>query len=349
MPKCDRCNEREAAYYQHFTGLKLCGRCLIEDVKSRVKREIDRFSLIKSSDTVLLALSGGKDSFVLLDALSSIVDSSRLIGFSIVEGIPNYNREEYIARLKKYASDRGVDLVVSSLKEMFGYSLHDIVSRARAVSLEISPCTFCGAMRRRGINLAARMLGASKTATAHNLDDEVQTLFMNILRGDPERLIRQHPLAPRLSSLLVQRIKPLRKIYEREATAYAFELGFKFQETECPYITFQPTLRARIRHWLYMLERERPGAMLSILEKFDSLLIRKIAESKYSDLPTCRICGEPTSIGRTICKLCELMQAMGIENGENAVQLKAQLSRTRRSSQVSQQSSFQQQPDLSHV
>lgn len=313
MPLCDVCGLREAKYYQHHTGRKLCGKCLIEDIRERVKKEVDEHSLINGSDRVLLALSGGKDSFVLLDTLSSFVDSNRLIGFSIVEGIPGYNREEYILRLKKYASERGVDLVVKSLKEIFGYSLYEVVSIARDRKKGMSPCTFCGAMRRRGINLAARELGATKTATAHNLDDEVQTLFMNILRGDPDRLIRQHPLAPRLSDLLVPRIKPLRKIYEREITAYAYELGFKFQETECPFIVHEPTLRARIRHWLYMLEKERPGSMLSLLESFDELIIKKISSTKYEKLPLCKICGEPTSIGRDICKLCEMMLDLGIE------------------------------------
>jgi len=315
MVKCDRCGVNEAVYYQHHTGLKLCSKCLVEDIRNRIRKEIERFQMIKEGDTVLLALSGGKDSFVLLDSLSSIVSPSRLIAFSVVEGIPGYNREEYIERLKHYARERGVEIVVSSLKEIFGYSLSEVVSmaRERSETKELSPCTFCGAMRRRAINLAARELGATKTATAHNLDDEVQTIFMNILRGDPERLIRQHPLAPRLSDLLVQRIKPMRKIYEREAAAYSYVLGYRFQETECPYIIHQPTLRARIRHWLYMLEKEIPGSMLSILETFDSLVLKKLESSKFEKLPTCKLCGEPTSIGRDICKLCELMGKLGIE------------------------------------
>lgn len=309
---CDRCRVREAKYYQHQTGLKLCGKCLIEDVRERVQREIKRFSLIKEGDRVLLALSGGKDSFVLLDTLSSFIDADKLIGFSVVEGIPGYNREEYILRLRRYTSERGIDLFIFSLKEIYGYSLSEVVELAKRKGEKYSPCTFCGAMRRRAINMAARELGANKTATAHNLDDEAQTLIMNILRGDPERLVRQHPLAPRLSDLLVQRIKPLRKIYEREATSYAHELGFKFQETECPYIIFQPTLRARIRHWLYMLERERPGLMLNMLDTFDSMILQRIETTPYERLPTCKLCGEPTSIGRDICKLCEMLNGLGL-------------------------------------
>jgi uncharacterized protein (TIGR00269 family) len=312
MVMCDICKKREAKYYQHQTGLKLCRECLLEDVRKRVKKEVERFSLIKEGDTVLLAISGGKDSFVLLDSLSSFVEPNRLVGFSIIEGIPGYNRDEYVERIKKYASERGIDVIIISLKDIFGYSLSEIVKLAREKGKNYSPCTFCGAMRRRAINLVARDIGATKTATAHNLDDEVQTLIMNILRGDPERLIRQHPLAPRFSELLVQRIKPLRKIYEREATAYAYELGFKFQETECPYIIYQPTLRARIRHWLYMLEKEQPGSMLKLLETFDLFILHKLGTLKYEKLPSCKLCGEPTSVGRDICKLCEMLNDLGL-------------------------------------
>jgi uncharacterized protein (TIGR00269 family) len=150
--------------------------------------------------------------------------------------------------------------------------------------------------------------------TGHTLDDEVQTMVMNFLRGDPVRMLRQHPRAPMLSRMFVHRVKPLRVIYEWEVAMYAYLKGYKFQERSCPYISFQPTLRARVRRWLYRLEGEKPGTMLSMLEKLDNELEKRLAEiERLPELPRCIYCGEPTSYGRSICKVCEMLMEIGIK------------------------------------
>lgn len=318
--KCSICGKNEAIYYQPFTKRYLCKECFLKDVQERVKKEVIDKNMFSESDRLFLALSGGKDSFVLLDTISKIHDNNKIIAFSIVEGIRGYNRQEYIERLKKHTKERGIELLVYSIKEFVGHDLEELVQLSKSKNENLSPCTYCGAIRRRMINVFAREIGATKTLTAHTLDDEVQTLMMNIMRGDPVRLLRQHPMAPRLSEKLVQRVKPLRKIYEREAALYAYLSGFAFQETECPYIIFQPTLRARIRYWLYMLEREEPGTLLRIVEFYDySFKHIAIKLSSTEKLPLCKYCGEPTSIGRDTCKLCEMLKNLSISPQYNAV------------------------------
>jgi uncharacterized protein (TIGR00269 family) len=313
LPLCDSCREREAVVYQPHTGRRLCKQCFLKDILGRVEDEIRRYGMIKPGEKVLLALSGGKDSFVLLDTLSQIHDPSRLIGLSIVEGVEGYNRAEDIEKLRRYASERGVDIIITSFKEFVGYSLDEIVARAWSRGLKVSPCTFCGALRRRIINTYARQLGADKTATAHTLDDEAQTAIMNILRGDPDRLVRQHPLAPSLSEKFVQRVKPLRRIYEWETTMYAYLKGFRFQETECRYIYLRPTLRARLRERLMAVERIMPGSLLNILDTVDRIVEANLeAYRNLPPLPLCERCGEPTSHGRRLCKTCELLEKIGI-------------------------------------
>lgn len=313
MASCDVCRVREARVYQAHTGRRLCDRCFIDDVKSRIRETVKRFRLLEPGDTVLLAVSGGKDSFVLLDTMPEIHPPSKLVALSIIEGIPGYNKPQDILKMREYARDRGVELIITSIKEHVGEDLHGIVKRSRGRGLAISACTYCGGLRRRLINTYARQLGVTKTATAHNLDDEVQTMLMNILRGDPARIIRQHPRAPRLSDRFVQRIKPLRYVYEWEAAMYSYLRGFKFQETECMFINEQPTFRARIRHWLFHLERYRPGTMLRMLQALDEMSQHLVEEaSGLPPLPTCKACGEPTSYGRELCKLCELLQSVGL-------------------------------------
>ncbi len=310
---CDKCGIRPAVVYQKHTGRFLCKDCFIEDIIDRVRREVEKWNMIRPGDTILLAVSGGKDSFVLLDIMPKIHDPSKLIALSIVEGIEGYNRAEDIEKMRKYALERGVDFIKTSFKEFVGASLDELVKRAWDRKLNVSPCTFCGTLRRRIMNYYARNLGVDKVATAHNLDDEVQTLLLNILRGDRTRLIQAHPKAPVLSTRIVRKIKPLRKIYEWETTMYAYLKDFKFQETECRYIYLRPTLRAKVRDHLYALEEEQPGTLIKILETMDEVLWKLIETHKdLPSLPVCKKCGEPTSYGRELCKICELLEKIGI-------------------------------------
>ena len=313
MPICDMCRRNKAVVYQPHTGRKLCKQCFIEDVKKRVVREVKTYNMISASDKIALALSGGKDSFVLLDVLSEIHDTSNMFAITIIEGIHGYNKPEYVERLKRETRKRGIDHIIVSFKEYVGKTLDELIILVKQRNAGISPCTYCGALRRRIINTYARMLGATKTATAHNLDDEAQTSLMNILRGDIIRLLRQHPLAPSFSKYFVRRVKPLRRIYEWETAMYAFLKRYSIPETECPYLNMHPTLRAKLRQQLQILESKHPGVLLKILEATDSIaynLIGKISE--LPELPHCIICGEPTSHNREICKVCELLLNIGV-------------------------------------
>ncbi|MCE4625146.1 MAG: TIGR00269 family protein [Desulfurococcales archaeon] len=309
---CDVCGVRKAVVYQAHSGRRLCKECFVEDVKRRAREEIKRWGLFGPGDTLLLGLSGGKDSYVLLDVLTEIHSTDKIVAVSIVEGIPGYNREEDIARLREVAKDYGVDVVVTSIREYTGHSLTELVVRAWRRGYRISPCTYCGISRRRILNYYARMFGAHKTVTAHNLDDEVQTAVVNLLRGDIVGLLRLHPAAPPASKLVIPRAKPLRKVYEWETATYAYLLGFPMQETECMFINYAPTLRARVREALYRVERKSPGTLMRILETLDTLLEPAARELETDGLGRCERCGEPTSRGRRLCKLCEILEGAGV-------------------------------------
>jgi len=313
---CDVCKSREAVIYQPHTGRNLCKECFINDVRERVKREAEKQGITKANK-VLLAVSGGKDSLTLADALASFVDPKRLIAFNIVEGIQGYNREDQAKKLNKYLSDLGIELISTSFKAEVGFTLDEMVSSAKGKGLNVSACTFCGGFRRKLINNAGREVKADLVATGHNLDDEAQTIVINLLRGDVKRIIRVGDVPVKLSDKFVLRVKPLRKVYEWETTMYAYYKGFEFQEVECPYISSRPTLRARVRDLLYALEVMRPGSLLNIVEEFDRVAEEFRRKSEMKELPSCKICGEPTSYGREICKNCELLIKSGLLNYQN--------------------------------
>ncbi len=306
-PKCYKCGGVGQVYQAH-TGRVLCKKCFEEDIVERVREQIKKYNMIESGDLVLMGISGGKDSFVLLDVLSKLHNPSNLIALTIVEGVTGYNRRIEIERTEEHCMERGVKYITTSFKEEIGYSLEELVSQASRKGVKESPCTFCGVLRRRILNTMARRVGANKTATAHNLDDESQTLLVNVLRGDYNRFFRIHPMSPRLHEMLVRRIRPLRKIYEWETALYAYFNGFGFQAYECPYITLRPTLRAKLRRFLYAYEEKKPGSLMRMMDVYDSLLDKKRPWGDLGELPTCIKCGEPTSYGRDICKVCEIIE-----------------------------------------
>ncbi|QKQ99529.1 TIGR00269 family protein [Metallosphaera tengchongensis] len=316
---CDECKSRDADVLQPHTGKRLCKSCFLKDVQRRVSEEAVKLGVTKASK-VLIAVSGGKDSLVLADTLAMVIDPKRIIAFNIVEGIANYNREGQVKELNAYLRDLGIELISTSFRDEVGFSLDDMVKSSRERGLNIAACTFCGGFRRKLINQAGRNVNADLVATGHNLDDEVQTVIINLLRGDVKKLGRIGDLPFKLSDKFVMRIKPLRRIYEWETTLYAHFKGYHFQEVECPYISLRPTMRAKVRDLMYDLEERSPGILLKILETYDSLGDQVRKESKLPNLPSCKICGDPTSFGREYCKNCELLISSGLLGGEGLVQ-----------------------------
>lgn len=314
MILCDLCNKEQATFFQKHTGRKLCVKCFANDVLHRVKTQIQLYSMLSFSDRIAVGVSGGKDSYVLLHILSSIINTNNVFGIMIDEGIAGYTRKEIFDLVKKFCIEIGVDCIYISMKEVLKYDVDNFVKlyveyAKKKNSYIISPCTYCGIARRRILNMYARELGASKVATGHNLDDEIQTYVINILRGDIMRLAQLHPLSETHSEKLVKRIKPLRSIYEYESTYYAYTLGYVFQEHECPYIVERPTLRVKVRELLIELERKYPGAQLKLLDFLDNVITSLLIKSRIN-LPACEMCGEPTSPDRTICKFCELIETI---------------------------------------
>ena len=314
-------NEYNAIVYQRHAGRALSKDEFFKDIIARVKKEIARFNMFKSKDNILVAVSGGKDSYVLLDVLLRIHEPHNLATVTVDEGIRGYSRNEQIAWVKELSNIHGFETYIISMKDYIGYSLSELVELADRKGLKISPCTYCGIIRRRAMNQLARELGFKRVVTAHTLDDEAQTALMNILRGDLLRLVQSHPKGPLLSRLFVRRVKPLRKIYEIEVTTYAYLKGFGFQETECPFITSRPTLRARLRKYLYAIESKNSGVLLRFLESVDELVKHLIPEyASLPELPRCPRCGEPMAYGREYCKLCELLEKLGIGTVPNLKQ-----------------------------
>ena len=311
MSTCTMCNRKEAIYMRPYSGEKLCGRCFCRSIKDKVRATISKYEMLKHDDKIMVAVSGGKDSVTLLHLLTKIerdFPKASLSAVTVDEGIKDY-RDEALKIAEKNCRKLSVEHIVVSFKEMYGYELDEIVEITRKRGEKgLTPCSYCGVLRRRALNIAARDAGIDKLATAHNLDDETQTIILNIIHGDAMRIARVKPALTVVHPKLIQHIKPLCKVPEREVTLYAYLRKFESQGLPCPYAG--TALRNDVRNMLNRIERKHAGTKFTILRSMER--IRPSLESmvKEEGLQECKICGEPTV--REICKPCQMLRELHI-------------------------------------
>jgi uncharacterized protein (TIGR00269 family) len=300
--ECSFCGRR-AVYERRYAGVFLCDRHLIKSVEHRFRLAVSKHELIRRGERVTVAVSGGKDSLSLLHLLAEREDSwgFELSALTVDEGISGY-REYSVEKVRKAVTELGVEWRLISFREKFGKTLDEMLVHAK-----LGPCTYCGVLRRKLLNEGAKELGADKLATAHNLDDEVQAIFLDYIRGDLQRLCR---LGPKYEARegFVPRIKPLREIPEKEMALYAMLRGIDFHLGSCPH---RRGIHAEIEAFLNRLESRHPNSKLMILKFFDRIK-PKLSELLPQDfsLQTCKLCGEPAA--REVCRSCRLLADLGL-------------------------------------
>uniref|UniRef100_A0A7J2TGB3 TIGR00269 family protein n=1 Tax=Archaeoglobus fulgidus TaxID=2234 RepID=A0A7J2TGB3_ARCFL len=298
--KCSYCS-KDAVYFQRYSGKHFCSKHFINFFEKKVRSVVKKYEMIRSGDKIAIALSGGKDSVTLTNFLIENYGERRDLEFlaiTIDEGIEGY-RDKTLEVARKVTKGLGIEHYVVSFKDNFAATLDEMVKVGSKL-----PCTYCGVMRKYLLNRTARELSATKLATAHNLDDEAQTILMNFINADIDRLARLIP--QREQEGLVMRIKPFREVYEKEVVVYGFLKGYDLIFDECPYSELP--LRAPVRDFIYEFEKDHPGRKISILRSLEKLSNCLKITNPQIDLKRCEICGEPTS--QKICQTCKLVSEL---------------------------------------
>jgi uncharacterized protein (TIGR00269 family) len=301
VTSCDKCNRKAVAFIR-YSGAHLCKGHFCEFVEKRAKHELRRQLGLKGGERIAVAVSGGKDSTVALELVSKILGARRSLALSAItvdEGIAVY-RPSSIPIVKENCRRLGIEHLVVSFEELFGTTMDRIAKEKR----DLATCGYCGVLRRAAMNRAARGWGATHLATGLNLDDTAQSIMMNFMRGDVERLARLGPHR-RIQPGLVPRIQPLRTIPESESTMYALLKKLRFHDLECPYAP--EAIRNDFREAITKLEDKYPGTRHAILRSYDEILPSLEKTFEPSALKTCA-CGEPMVYQR--CKACELIRSL---------------------------------------
>ena len=297
---CSKCN-KPAITFIRYNGTHLCTNHFIDYFERRVKKDIKKQGRTDNKAKLGVAVSGGKDSTVALKIIHDIFSKRpniSIIAITIDEGINGYRPESVKCAINN-CKILDIEHHIMSFEDVVGKTLDEIV----LIKKDLGECSYCGVFRRLCLNKKSNELGVTKLITGHNLDDMSQSILMNFVNGDMQKLARLGPHS-KIQPGLVPRMLPLRAIPEKEVTLYAILKNIEYHDGECPYSTH--ALRGVFRDIIDNLEYDHPGTRHSILNSYNSM--KDILLEKYPPvkLNKCEICGEPTS--QLICKACTLIE-----------------------------------------
>ena len=304
--KCSACKRKEPFFHRNYSGEWLCKKCFSESIEGKVRATILKYKMLSYNDRVAVAVSGGKDSLSLLEVLAKMerkYPRAKLVAVTVDEGIAGY-RDEALEITAKTCKRLRIPHHLVSFKQLYGYTLDEIVQRLRQRGSELTPCAYCGVLRRKAMNAAALEVKADKIATGHTLDDEVQTSLMNLFHGDVPKLASEKPVTERVHPRLVQKIKPFCEVPEKESALYAYVKGIMFQSTPCPYAG--EALRNDIRSLLNLMEERHAGTKFTVFKSIEKIRPALASLQEKGEFKECRQCGDPAASEQ--CMACQLLK-----------------------------------------
>ena len=305
--KCSKCGNPKVIIKREQSGQLLCKDCFIESIEKKVIKTVRKEKLLDKGDKVLVALSGGKDSVTTLEILNSFREMNviDICAVTVDEGIDNY-RQDGVDIATRHAERLGIEHKVVSLKDEYGITLDEIKKKKN----HKGSCSYCGVFRRTVINKAAREMGATKIATGHNLDDEVQAIMMNYLEGNMDNLTKLGAKTESKAEEFTVKIKPLREIPEREIGIYVVAKELEVHFDSCPYA--MQSFRGEVSEVINQLAEKHPTIKYSTLRGYDKIKgILKNELVKDYDHGRCERCGEPSS--NRLCKACSFLEELGCD------------------------------------
>ena len=250
-----------------------------------VGEAIGDYDMIRAGDRVMVCLSGGKDSYGLLDVLLRLHEraplSFELIAVNLDQRHPGY--PEHV--LPDYLSSLGIP---------FRIEMQDTYSVVKRVIPEGGTmCGLCSRLRRGVLYRVAREVGATKIALGHHRDDILETFFLNLFFGG-----RMKAMSPKLQSDDGRHvvIRPLAYVAESDLEAYAQVRRFPI--IPCDLCGSQPMLqRKQVKEMLREWERRHPGRVDSMFRALSNLVPSHLMDRQLFDFAAVRASGKPSSEG----------------------------------------------------
>jgi tRNA 2-thiocytidine biosynthesis protein TtcA len=244
---------------------------LSAQLRSSVGKCIADYRMIREGDRVMVCLSGGKDSYTLLEILLSLQRSApvrfELLAVNLDQKQPEFPQHV----LPAYLSARGVPF------HIIEQDTYSVVKRVIPAGRTL--CGLCSRLRRGALYRFAAEHGITKIALGHHRDDIVETLFLNLFFGG-----RLKAMAPKLLSDDGRHvvIRPLAYVAERDIARYA--RGRAFPLIPCRLCGSQDNMqRVAVKKMLAAWEREFPGRTETIFCALKNLEPAHLADPRHFD------------------------------------------------------------------
>jgi tRNA 2-thiocytidine biosynthesis protein TtcA len=246
-------------------------------IAKKVTRAIADYGLIQDGDRVMVGLSGGKDSWALLQILD-VLRQRAPITFSLVAVTVDSGYDGYRHDLISTTCERrGWEYKIVHTE--IGDVIEDLLGG------EATPCSLCARLRRGVLYRLATEVGATKIALGHHLDDFIETLLLNLffagaLKAMPARLVSDN------GAHVV--IRPLVTVTEAEARQYAKERELPIIGCCCPACGDLGLQRQRIKRLIAELEVEHPEIKSSMIRALANVAPRHLLDRRLNPLPELR-------------------------------------------------------------
>ncbi|MBM3350196.1 MAG: tRNA 2-thiocytidine(32) synthetase TtcA [Betaproteobacteria bacterium] len=238
---------------------------------SNTGKAIGDYNMIEDGDTVLVCMSGGKDSHALLMMLLALQERApidfKLIAMNLDQKQPGFPAD-----------------ILPSYFEKLGITYRIVEADTYSIVKEKIPegkttCSLCSRLRRGVIYTTAKELGANKIALGHHRDDIVQTLFLNLFFG-----AKMKAMPPKLSTNDKQNIviRPLAYCSEKDIASYARQMAFPI--IPCDLCGGQENLqRQKVKAMLQDWEHEQPGRINNIFRALSNVEPSHLADINLYD------------------------------------------------------------------
>ena len=261
----------------------------VQKLRKRLRRLVGQaiadYAMIAPHDRVMVCLSGGKDSYGLLDILLSLQKRSpapfTLVAVNLDQKQPGFPADV----LPRYLESRGVSYRIA---EQDTYSVVK-----RVIPEGATMCSLCSRLRRGVLYRVASELGATKIALGHHRDDLLATFFLNLFHGG-----KLKTMPPKLVSDDGRHvvIRPLAYVRERDLARYADASAFPL--IPCTLCGSQENLQrkqvaAMLREW----EKRFPGRIESIFNAMRNVVPTHLLDPTLQDFASVRATGVPATDG----------------------------------------------------
>jgi tRNA 2-thiocytidine biosynthesis protein TtcA len=245
------------------------------DLEARVAKKTTKaivdYRMIENGDRIMVGLSGGKDSWALLQILDQLRQRAP-VGFSLIAVNVDSGYKEYKHDVIAHTCDaRGWQYRIEHTG--IGELIEDILDADQ------TPCSLCARFRRGVLYRIATEVGATKIALGHHADDFIETLLLNLffagsLKAMPAKLVSDN------GEHVV--IRPLVYVGEDEARAYTKECDLPVIGCCCPACGDLALQRQRIKRLLMELEGEHPGVKQSMLKALSNVAPRHLLDTRLN-------------------------------------------------------------------